>query len=169
MDKKIKVIIDDIEVEVKISEEELAKLTNAKEPKKTGYERAIHGEYYVMTGDSKVLCESDVRAPYDDSAYESANYYTDKTLAENNARADKLMRQLRRFAAENCEEVPWDNEHAHYGIFYDYISKGLNSHRMVYIRDFGEICFSTEENAQNAIDTFKDELIWYFTEYKDRV
>ena len=26
-----------------------------------------------------------------------------------------------------------------------------------------------EQDAQKAIDTFKDELIWYFTEYRDRV
>jgi NAD+ diphosphatase len=25
------------------------------------------------------------------------------------------------------------------------------------------------ENAEKAIDTVKDELIWYFTEYRDRV
>ena len=31
----------------------------------------------------------------------------------------------------------------------------------------GTILFDSEETAQAAIDEFHDELIWYFTEYKD--
>ena len=34
-------------------------------------------------------------------------------------------------------------------------------------REFGTIFFDSETAAQLAIDTFRDELIWYFTEYKD--
>ena len=34
-------------------------------------------------------------------------------------------------------------------------------------RDFGVIYFDLGETANAAIDEFRDELIWYFTEYKE--
>lgn len=169
MDKKIKVIIDGIEMEVSVSEEELAKLTEKKN-KESGYERVDKGKrYFIATGIGSVDALTEDNDDSDVGYFENANYYSDRILAGDIARADRLMRQLRRFAAENCEEVPWDNEHAHYGIYYDYIGKALITHRMLYIRDFGKIYFDTEENAKKAIDTFKDELMWYFTKYRDRV
>ena len=101
--------------------------------------------------------------------YEGANYYSDRTVAENNARADKLYRQLRRFAVEHRKkEIDWDNENM-YKFFFYYIHKEdkfevLTSYLC---QDYGNIYFDSEEAARLAIETFKDELIWYFTEYKD--
>lgn len=37
----------------------------------------------------------------------------------------------------------------------------------IYYRYHGIIYFDSGEAAQLAIETFHDELIWYFTEYKD--
>lgn len=34
-------------------------------------------------------------------------------------------------------------------------------------RAFGHILFDTADTVKLAIETFHDELIWYFTEYKD--
>ena len=79
------------------------------------------------------------------------------------------MRQLRRFAAENCEELKWDCDNCHYCISYDHDGKALEAYESTFFQDFGQIYFDTEENVQKAIETFKDELIWYFTEYRDRV
>ena len=169
MNKKIKVIIDDVELEVSVSEEELAKLTEKKK-KKTGYERLKYGDvYYAVYASGAVEREVETNNCVHDTYYKGANYYTDHTLAENNARADKLMRQLRRFAAENCEEVEWDTKNTHYCITYDYSSKKFFINEKLWYRDIGQIYFDTKENAQKAIDTFKDELVWYFTEYRDRV
>jgi hypothetical protein len=168
MNKKIKVIVDDVELEVLVSEEDLAKLTEKKK-KRTGYERVSNDETYYYAEDGEVgdLIECD-----DDSdarIYNAANYYSDQTLAENNARADKLMRQLRRFAAENCEEFPWGVVNKKYYIYYDYIYKEIRTGYIYRQKTFSTIYFDTEENAEKAIDTFKDELMWYFTEYRDRV
>ena len=38
---------------------------------------------------------------------------------------------------------------------------------MFYAKHFGAIHFDSEETANAAMDKFHDELIWYFTEYKD--
>ena len=148
------------------SEKENKKL----QPSETGYERVPESDIYFYAntkGDVETACEDcyDV----DDEYYESANYYSDKTVAENNARADKLMRQLRRFSVEHRgHEVDFNSTETekHY-IYYDCIHDELKTVFTFYAKTFGTILFDSEETAQAAIDEFHDELIWYFTEYKD--
>ena len=166
---KAKLIIEDKEIEVEISEEEYKKLQPSEE-KKTGYERVPESDIYFYAntkGDAETACEDcyDV----DDEYYESANYYSDKTVAENNARADKLMRQLRRFSVEHreCGVNLNDTNTKKYCIYYDYGNNTLGTAFALCAKTFGTIRFDSEETAQAAIDEFRDELIWYFTEYKD--
>ena len=166
---KAKLIIEGKEIEVEISEEEYKKLQPIEE-KKTGYERVPkNGKYFYEFGKGDV--ESDIEDCYDidDEYYESANYYSDKTIAENNIRADKLMRQLRRFSVEHRgREVDFNStETAKHYIYYDCIHDELDITFTFFARVFGMVYFDSEETAQAAMDTFHDELIWYFTEYKD--
>ena len=163
---KAKLIIEDKEIEVEISEEEYKKL----QPSKTGYERVPESDIYFYAntkGDVETACEDcyDV----DDEYYESANYYSDKTVAENNARADRLIRQLRRFAVEHRGHGVNlnDTNTEKYYICYDYEGNELEATFTFVARVFGVIYFDSEETAQAAIDKFRDELIWYFTEYQD--
>ena len=166
---KAKLIIEGKEIEIEISEEEYKKLQLSEE-KKTGYERVPESDIYFYAntkGDAETACEDcyDV----DDEYYESANYYSDKTVAENNARADKLMRQLRRFSVEHREcGVNFNSTETekHY-IYYDCIHNERKTVFTFYAKTFGTILFDSEETARAAIDEFRDELIWYFTEYKD--
>ena len=166
---KAKLIIEDKEIEVEISEEEYKKLQPSEE-KKTGYERVPELDIYFYAnsgGYVETACEDyyDV----DNEYYESANYYSDKAVAENNARADKLMRQLRRLSVERREcEVDFNSTKTekHY-IFNDCIHNELDITFTFFARVFGMVYFDSEETAQAAIDEFHDELIWYFTEYKD--
>ena len=166
---KAKLIIEDREIEIEISEEEYKKL-HPSEEKKTGYERVPkNGKYFYEFGKGDV--ESDIEDCYDidDECYESANYYSDKTIAENNIRADKLMRQLRRFSVEHREHgvnLNSTETKKHY-IYYDCVRDELRTTYTFYAGVFGVIYFDSEETAQAAIDEFHDELIWYFTEYKD--
>ena len=79
------------------------------------------------------------------------------------------MRQLRRFSVEHREcgvDFNSTNIIKHY-IYYDYESNTICIGSTFYSKYFGVICFDSEETAQAAIDEFHDELIWYFTEYKD--
>ena len=166
---KAKLIIEGKEIEIEISEEEYKKLQSPEE-KKTGYERVPESDVYFYTypsGCVETTCETcyDI----DDECYESANYYSDKTVAENNTRADKLMRQLRRFAVEHREHGVNLNDinTEKYYICYDYEGNELGTTFTFVARVFGVIYFDSEETANAAIDEFHDELIWYFTEYKD--
>ena len=159
----------DKEIEIEISEEEYKKLQPPEE-KKTGYERVPKSDIYFYAntkGDAETACEDcyDV----DDEYYNSANYYSSKEVAENNARADKLVRQLRRFAVEHRERGVNLNDinTEKYYICYDYEGNELGTTFTFVARVFGVIYFDSEETAQAAMDEFRDELSWYFTEYKD--
>lgn len=167
--KKAKLIIDGKEIEVEITQEQLDKLCPQK--KKTGYERAERGKYYWRVNDDGFLSISitEGKGHHDTVLYDTANYYTDETVAENNARADRLMRQLRRFAVEHRKkELDWKCIAVKkYRIVYDYDTFEFYVYSSNNTYSFGAIYFDTKETAQLAINTFKDELLWYFTEYKD--
>ena len=163
---KATLIIEGKEIEIEISEEEYKKL----HPSETGYERVAESDIYFYAntkGDVETACEDcyDV----DDEYYESANYYSDKTVAGNNARADKLIRQLRRFAVQHREPgINFNNANTtKYYIICDYENDELRATYTSYAKVFGAIYFDSREVANAAIDKFHDELIWYFNEYKD--
>lgn len=157
---KAKLIVDGKEFDIEILDPKLQELITPK--KKHGYERLeSHCDYW--TEDEFGVCQY-VGGEEDhiiDEIYKNANYYSSDIVADNNFRADKLMRQLRRFAVEHrTKDNPTEN-------FYIYYMKqvGLQITRSTdrYIGPW----FDTMHNAVQAIETFKDELIWYFTEYRD--
>ena len=166
---KAKLIIEDKEIEVEISEEEYKKIQLSEE-KKTGDERVAESDIYFYAN-SRGYVETDSENCYsiDGDHYKSANYYSDKTVAKNNARADKLMRQLRRFSVEHREDGVNLNDvnTRQYCIYYDYGNNTLGTAFTLCAKTFGVICFDSDETALAAINEFRDELIWYFTEYKD--
>lgn len=161
-----KLIVEGKEFPIEIQDPELQKLLAP--PKKTGYERVSIGdsffwEYCGKMVRSKSGCDGDT------NLYKSANYYSDPIVAENNARADKLMRQLRRFAVEHRKSgLNWSGTaQRKYYIYYNRRDNKIDIGYVIFGRDFGSIYFDTEEAAEAALSTFKDELTWYFTEYKD--
>ena len=164
-----KLIVEGKEFDIEIMDPELQKLVAPK--KRTGYEvdEEKHNAWTVDAYDDvvqhKPLCDDK-----DAIIYKIANYYSDKTVAKNNARADRLMRKLRRFAVEHRKkDIDWNNfGQLKYAIDVDYASKDvIYIATITYIRDFANIYFDTKEAAELAIEEFYDELIWYFTEYKD--
>ena len=163
---KATLIIEGKEIEIEISEEEYKKLHLSE----TGYERvAKNCDFYYESSGSDVERGFDEHCYIDDKYYESANYYSSNTIAENNARADKLMRQLRRFAVQHREPgINFNNANTEkYYIICDYENDELRATYTSYAKVFGAIYFDSREVANAAIDKFHDELIWYFNEYKD--
>ena len=163
---KATLIIEGKEIEIEISEEEYKKLQSSE----TGYERVSKSDiYFYANSRGYVEIDDDNYYNVDDECYESANYYSDKTIAENNARADKLIRQLRRFAVEHREPgINFNNANtAKFYIICDYENDELRATYTSYAKVFGAIYFDSREVANAAIDKFHDELIWYFNEYKD--
>ena len=163
---KAKLIVEGKEFDIDIFDSELQKLVTPK--KQTGYENVGTGHVYYYVNDYGEIKNLDHDDFDDDTKYDIGNYYSNYEIAKNNARADKLMRQLRRFAVEHKDwELDWHNPQYKYYICYDY-DKGnlLTGYDLIY-RSLFVIYFHSKACAKAAIETFHDELIWYFTEYKD--
>lgn len=159
-----KLVVEGKEFDIEILDPKLQELIA---PKKTGYEKMkINQKWYYVDADDSIGCVQSCVVTGEDR-YKIANYYSDKTVAENNVRADKLMRQLRRFAVEHrVNKIDWDDEEqSKYYIWFDCDNLRVGSDVM--FPEFGSIIFDSEKSCKQAIETFKDELIWYFTEYKD--
>ena len=138
----------------------------------TGYEKVpFNKKYYFEDEFSNILTESQEDTPVDTDMYRNANYYSDKKAAENNARADRLMRQLRKFSIENryCDE-DWSYRHDYkIYIVYDYKDHELRTEANRDKIEFGQIYFDTDEVAETAMEIFEDELLWYFGEYQENL
>lgn len=163
---KAKLIVEGHEFDIDISDPKLQALIL---PIKTGYEQVKAGKnFYSVRADGTIF--EPIAGGKDNSYYDVANYYSDRMVAENNARADKLMRQLRRFAVEHRNGASgWQKELSSrkWFIYYEYDSKDLSCGFDQWFRTYSSIYFDSEETARLAIETFRDELMWYFTEYKD--
>ena len=157
-----KLIVEGKEFPIEIQDPELQKLLAPQ--KKTGYERVeLDERFYSVRADNSIFAPLDGRSLEHNAYYDTANYYSSQTVAENNARADELMRQLRRFAVEH-RNGGLDYDCGVYTIHWD--GKLITTIRQ-YSKDFGNILFDSCNTCNLAIQTFHDELIWYFTEYKD--
>lgn len=163
---KAKLVIEGKEFDIEINDPKLQELVVPE--KQTGYERVAKGEGYYINDyyADKAFKKTEQNLLANDQRYESANYYSDEKVAKANARADKLMRQLRRFAVEHRkEELDWNEDtHKYFICFY----RGEFRTNYIFGSQYpGTVYFDSKKIAELAINTFYDELIWYFTEYKD--
>ena len=162
-----KLIVEGKEFDIEILDPKLQELIAPK--KKTGYEPVGKNEYYWIVNEESELgyaqeCGDDEDALF----YSTANYYESEFVAAQNARADKLMRQLRRFAVERRKQnINWDEGDFKYTIRYNHGYGDLYAVKEVGERNFGCIWFDSKDAIIQAMETFYDELIWYFTEYRD--
>lgn len=181
---KVELKVNDKSVQAEISEgqlkelglvEQLKKLGLLEDKPKTGYERVKKGEmYYVIdTEYNSMLKITEFNDKEDEQCYNTGNYYNDKIIAENNARADRLLRQLRQWQAANdksISEKDWNDESKKkWFVAYSYGAEKLYADYYYIMRLPNTIHFATKEKAEEAIEVFKDELLWYFTEYVQRL
>lgn len=169
---KVTLTHDGKSVELDLTAEQMTALGLKEEKKKTGYERVEYDErYWTVYSDGDIGSATEHADSYAIDRWNDANYYADEKLAKDNARADRLMRNLRRFAAENGG-IPsvedWDTAELKYGItcIYRHDAPNIQSYKVASARGLGEIFFNDERAANKAIEKFHDELIWYFTEYE---
>lgn len=154
-------------VEVEVADEQFEKLFV---DKKTGYEKVSATSYWHIDSDGVVLEEADYNTYSARCRYKFANYFSDKTVAENMARAQRLWNNIHRRAVELCKPVNVSQK----GTLYHIVFKvGHNRNNIVHLsrfdtRSFGTVWFDTEEHCKQVIEEFHDELLWYFTEFKDR-
>lgn len=157
-----KLVVEGKEFDIEILDPKLQELITPK--KKTGYEPVDKNEYYwIVNEESKLRYVQECSDDEDALFYSTANYYESELVAAQNARADTLMRQLRRFAVEHRNgELDYDC-----GVYTIHWNGKFVTTIRQYGRDFGHILFDSGQTCNLAIETFHDELIWYFTEYRD--
>lgn len=165
---KGKLLIDGTVFSVEISDQDLQEFLASQNEKPTGYERVDRVSPYFYDDGNEVNSMLEENVAIDRSMYDVANYYSSRDVAINNARADRLMRKLRRFAVEHRHsDLEWNVCRDMYYIFYNYRTSSLGVSSKTGCRTQGAIYFDTEEAARAAIEEFRDELIWLFIEYKD--
>ena len=100
-------------VQVEMTEEQAKILGLVEERSRTGYERVeVEETYYLVEVDDEIT-NMKHNGQLDRDCYDVGNYYSNKTIAENNARADRLLRHLRQWQAQNDEPISvedWNNE-----------------------------------------------------------
>ena len=178
---QVELKVNDKSVQAEISEEQLKKMGLFEQLKelglvedkpKTGYERVEKGStYFYNYSSDDTDNDIDKKDMVDQEYYNNANYYSDKMIAENNARADRLLRQLRQWQALNDKSISvedWNNE-SKKKWFIIYSSEEMYAEYYYIMRLPNTIYFTTKEKAEEAIEVFKDELLWYFTEYVQRL
>lgn len=160
-------------IKAEISEEQAKILGLVEDKPKTGYESLGTGETYYLVDVDDEITTMKYDSRLDRDCYDVGNYYSDKVIAENNARADRLLRQLRQWQALNDKPISqsdWeDNGKNKWCILYSYGAEKLYVDYFHYIRLHNVIYFTTKEKAEEAIEVFRDELLWYFTEYVQRL
>lgn len=127
--------------------EEQMKALGIELPKASPFERVkLQKTYYCMTNKGDVTQFCDLHDCDDNSRYDVANYCTDKSIMEQRALYETLLRLLWRYSMEHkaekhtpCE-IYYDREFKEWS--YCYINKGYNF-----------ICprFDSKEIAKNAI------------------
>ena len=158
---QVELKVNDKSVQAEISEEQLKKMGLFEQLKelglvedkpKTGYERVEKGSTYF---------------------YNYSSDDTDNDIDKKDMVDQELLRQLRQWQALNDKSISvedWkDNGKNKWCIIYGYGLEKLYVDYFHCIRLHNVIYFTTREKAEEAIEVFRDELIWYFVEYQQRL
>ena len=162
--KTVKFIIDGKEIEAQVNEENL-KLFEIE----NGIIEEVEDFYYFNSSFSPV--KDDKHKYYTiERQYSSGNYFLTEKECEDAARVVSLWLRMKRFADEhNKENIKFTDDYREkYFIIYDFVNEVLRIDWKYGWQDMFSIYFDNEETAKKAIDTFHDELMWYFTEYEKR-
>ena len=173
---KVKITLNGKTADIDIPDEKLEELGLKEKKKRTGYELVENREeYFAVSVVGNVFESLQVYDADNNQRYVCGNYYSNEMLAKANARADTLMRKLRRFAAENGgipSAEDWNDgliKKYYIDAYYNNDVSGsirIESGNLYSTRDLFQIYFKSDEACKKAIEKFKGELIWYFTEYQ---
>jgi hypothetical protein len=171
--KELKNVISSASVQLQSLEIKLNQLIGGTENKQINpWERADLGnDYYYISRHIDIEQVIEMNGSFDKKCYEQANYFTCKELAEQIAFEQSLYRKLQRFADENNErDIDWGGNCEYlYRICFNHDKKDFNlDHNFTY-QTFGTVYFTSRTIAQKAIDTFKPELLRYFTNKNQEV
>lgn len=137
---------------IELTEEQLKALNI--EVRKNPFERvSINKLYYFIDACDGIGSMPEFGDRSDQKSIDCANYFNDKNFAEQVALHQQLYRKLLKFAYDNeCEDTAeWDGINTHWSIIYDTYYNELISHWQKIFKA-QEVCFSTKEAAEQAIE-----------------
>ena len=131
------------------------------------YKPTKFGEkYYSILTNGEINTYNFFNDNVDDKIIGFGNYFKTKEEAERKCFEIKLHRQLELFALKNNDtEIDWNDDSEKHTISYDR-DGGIFIDEVYSLKDFGQVSFTSKEGAEKAIETFKDDLIGYFTSNK---
>lgn len=158
--KTIKLIIDGKEIEAQVNEEDLKAVEKKKRREEVGknYYRFSSSLCSVVKSEEDNLC-------FNDACYNTGNYFLTEKECADAARVVSLWLRMKRFADEYNNKKSFRKHFNNYYIYYDHSICTIGISASLYYQDALHIYFDSKETAQKAINTFHDELMWYFTEY----
>ena len=167
---------DGAEVVAQVSESDFTKLNKVttvfSSRARTGYERVKPKKhYYASTRDYYCSAErEEMGTGLDADLFNKGDYINDEKLYNDRERARVLHDRLEQWQALNDESVDWDDTTvSKYRICFDYWDYQIDCVATIYSREEGVIYFSTSQKAQEALEVFRDDLMWYYTEYRSRL
>ena len=157
---KLKQLEDDFNTQVTDIKKQIEECDNKFFKPKLGekyYSISINGEI-----DSYSFCNDNV----DKEIIGFGNYFKTKEEAERKSFEIGLHRQLELFALENNDtEIDWNDRSKKYVINYNK-DNGIFIDMVYTLKIFGQVYFTSREIAEKALETFKDDLVRYFTSNK---
>jgi len=152
---------------IELTEEQVKLLKEEPKKKSSWDKRGKEGEFYCIDEYLDVISLSDDGTSADINLYEIANYNTDKEFMKMKALEFKLSLLLTRFRDEHDDKPTWkDNGYKCY-IFYNYSENNFEISGLAFnYRELSQVYFKTNEIAEKALETFKDEFYLLATYYE---
>ena len=176
MKSRIELVIngETVYIPIEITDEQVLQLTKAikVENPPTGWELPEVGEncsYLTVFGDVATFEKTQNQIEYVEDLYNAANCFSSQLICENMARFAALYRNLKRLSVLSRTKGLDMVNSGGYSITFDYSKNCFECGLTGSWKGFGEILFDTEEAAQEAINLYRDELLWYFTQMRDKL
>lgn len=155
-----------------LNAEQLKEL-NAKTDKKESFKRILGDDYYYIDDMSSVMTIHDYTS-IDEARYEKANYFKDKTLAEQINLQQLFYRKLLRYAymTDLVDDKIWDGYTSHYFISCENLNKEdplscFTVGRTCNHRLPGVVYFKSEQDAAKAVEQFAEPFLKRYPDFKE--
>lgn len=138
---------------IELTEEQLNELGIKVQKKRNNpFIRGVGKNYYTILENGIVYVELDGKTGYDNDVYKNANYFADRSFANQIHLHELLNRKLLKYAWDNeAEDCEWDGAETHYYIYYEAKSREFDITE-TYVIQSNNIYFSKWEIAKQAIE-----------------
>ena len=123
-------------------------------------------KYYSISIKGKIGSYSFCNDDFDKEIIDFGNYFKTQEEAERKRFEIRLHRKLELFALENNDTEIDLNIHSEKYIISYRINGNIFVDKVYSFKDLGQVYFTSKEIAEKALETFKNDLIRYFTSNK---